>query len=373
MKDKIKVLQSLISFGVGGNQIFVMNFFRHFNKDKFQIDFVIYDDTAMEFYEEVVKAGSRVFVCKSKYKNKYLRLFDQMGQVSNILKQNHYDIVHSHSCSFVGILKGAIPGFFSKGTKVISHAHNLGRPKDTKMDAIMRLILKQICSCISDLGFACSEKCGESKYTKQFRSSKKYCVINNAIEIEKYSFAENVRMEKRKQLGVENEFVIGSVGRLEEEKNYLFMIDVLEELIKKNQRCRLLLVGEGSQRKRIEEKAAKCGVRKYLVMAGRTQHPEEYYPAMDVFVLPSLYEGFGLVNIEAQASGLFCIVSDAVPKEIDISGRVTFLPHDVQHWCEVLNKISRSENSDRKMAYSEKYDIQKETRRMEAFYIFLAK
>ena len=125
MKDKIKVLQSLISFGVGGNQIFVMNFFRHFNKDKFQIDFVIYDDTAMEFYEEVVKAGSRVFVCKSKYKNKYLRLFDQMGQVSNILKQNHYDIVHSHSCSFVGILKGAIPGFFSKVTKVISNAHNL--------------------------------------------------------------------------------------------------------------------------------------------------------------------------------------------------------------------------------------------------------
>ena len=373
MGDKIKVLQSLISLGVGGNQIFVMNFFRHIDKDKFQIDFVIYDDTAMEFYEEIVEAGSRVFVCKSKYKNKYLKLFDQMRQVSNILKHHHYDIVHSHSCSFVGILKGAIPGFFSKGTKVISHAHNLGKPKGTNMDVIMRLILKIICSYISDLGFACSEKCGESKYTKHFRRSKSYYVINNAIEIEKYIFEEKARIEKRKQLGIGKEFVIGSVGRLEEEKNYLFMIDVLAEFIKTNKQCRLLLVGDGSQRKRIEEKAARHGIRNYLIMIGRTQYPEEYYSAMDVFVLPSLYEGFGLVNIEAQVAGLSCVVSDAVPKDIDISGRVTFLPHDVQRWCEVLDETSKSENSDRKMVYSEKYDIHRETRRLEAFYKYLAK
>lgn len=368
MKEKIKVLQSLGSLAVGGNQIFVMNFFRHIDKEKFQIDFVIYDDTKMDFYQEVIDAGSRVFVCKSKYRNKYMQLYDQMRQVGHLLKHHHYDIIHCHSCSFVGIFRGAVPGYFTKGTKVIAHAHNPGRPKNTKMDTKIREVLKKICSHISDLGFACSEECGDSKYTQKFRKSSRYGIINNSIEIEKYFFREKKRIEKRRQLGFEKEFVIGSVGRLEEQKNYLFLIDVMAELLQNNKQYRLLLVGDGSQKKQIEEKAERLGIESYLCMIGKTQHPEEYYPAMDAFVLPSLYEGFGLVNIEAQASGLPCIVSEAVPRDVDISGRVTFLPHDVHHWCEVLDKISRIVKPDREQVYSEKYDIRKEVKRMEAFY-----
>lgn len=370
MKRKMKVLQSVNSFGIGGNTIFVINFFRHIDKEKFQVDFVIYDDTKMDFYQEVIDAGSKVFVCKSKYKNKYMRLYDEMRQVGHLLRHHHYDIIHCHSCSFVGIFRGAVPGHFMKGTKVITHAHNPGNPKNTKIDIKIRGMLKKICSYISDLGFACSEECGESKYTQEFRKGSRYSVINNAIEIEKYVFEGKKRMEERCQWGIEKEFVIGSVGRLEKQKNYLFLIDVLAELIqkKKNKQCRLLLVGEGSQRKQIEEKAERLGVKNYLLMVGKTQHPEEYYSAMDVFVLPSLYEGFGLVNIEAQASGLPCIVSTAVPRVIDISGRVTFLSLDVHGWCEALDKMSSNEKPDREKAYSEKYDIHKEVKRLESFY-----
>ncbi len=368
MKQKIKVLQSINSFGMGGNTIFAMQFFRHIDKEKFQIDFVIYDDTKMDFYQEVIDAGSRVFVCKSKYKNKYMQLYDQMRQVGHLLKHHHYDIIHCNSCSFVGIFRGAVPGYFTKGTKVIAHAHSVGTPKNTKADTKIREILKKICSHISDLGFACSEEGGESKYTKKFRKSSRYSVINNAIEIEKFFFKEKNRIEKRRQLGLGQEFVIGSVGRLAKEKNYLFLIDVMAELLQNNKQCRLLLVGEGEQRKQIEEKAERLGVTDSLLMVGRTQCPEEYYPAMDVFVLPSLYEGFGMVNIEAQASGLPCIVSEAVPRTVDISGRVTFLPHDVHRWCEALDEMSRNEKFDREKVYSKKYDIHQEAKRMEAFY-----
>ena len=366
---KIKVLQSIDSLGIGGNEIFTMNFFRHIDKSKFQVDFVIYDSSRMIFYNEVVEMGSRLYVCRQKYANKYLQLLSQILQIRKILRDNSYDIIHCNSCSFVGILRGAFPGYFAKGIKVVTHAHNPGTPKNTIIDGLFRNILKIVLSHISDLGFACSESCGKSKYTKKFREGANYSIINNAIEIEKYQFNEFMRKKIRRYFGIEKNFVIGSIGRLEEQKNYLFLIDVLEEYLKKHKICYLLLVGDGSQKEQIIKKAQSKGIENYLIMVGQTEHPECYYSAMDVFVLPSIYEGFGLVNIEAQVSGLSCIVSDAVPQEIDISGRVTFLKQNVVAWCEKLYEIEKGYSTqDRKMIFSDKYNIQDEVKRLESFY-----
>ncbi|MCI8544536.1 MAG: glycosyltransferase family 1 protein [Lachnospiraceae bacterium] len=369
MPEKIKILQSVNSLGIGGNVIFVMNYFRQINKEKFQIDFVIYDDAKMNFYDEVIKSGSKVFICKQNYKNQYLQLLSQMKQVKKILDKGHYDIIHCHSCSFIGIFRGAVPGFLTKGTKVISHAHNPGRPKHTKFDRILRYLAKKILSHISDFGFACAEECGKSKYTASFRKSEKYMIIRNAIDVKRYQFDECARVKKRKQYGIENDFVIGSVGRLEEQKNYLFLIDVLNEYLKENKQCRLLLIGDGKQKEMIMRKAQNAGIGEHIIMAGATEHPEKYYSAMDVFVLPSIYEGFGLVNIEAQVSGLVCIVSEAVPREADVSGKVNFLPYDVCKWCEALEKCKRdSVYSKRKSVYPVKYDVHREVQRLEHLY-----
>lgn len=369
MPDKIKILQSVNSLGIGGNEIFVMNFYRQLDKEKFQIDFVIYDDTRLNLYEQINKSWSKVFICKKKFKNKYIQAISEIRQVKKILDREHYDIIHCHSCSFIGILRGAIPGFMTKGTKVISHAHNPGKPKGTIFDNAIRHLTKKLLSHISDLGFACSEECGNSKYTRSFQKSSRYAVIRNAIDTEKFLFDECARKEKRKHYGIENSFVIGSVGRLEEQKNFLFLVDVLAEYLKVNKQCCLLLVGDGKQKEMIMERAKNEGIDQHLVLAGLTEHPEKFYSAMDVFALPSIYEGFGLVNIEAQVSGLACVVSQAIPREADISGKVDFLPFDVSQWCKMLEK-NRVNNhfSNRQSLYTKEYDIHSEVLRLESFY-----
>lgn len=373
MPDKIKVLQSVNSLGMGGNVIFVMNFFRYIDKEKFQVDFLIYDDTKMDFYDEVKAAGSQVFVIKNKHKNKLLQLFSQMRQVRKFLKKNDYDVIHCHSCSFVGIFRGAIPGFFTRKTKVIAHGHNPGRPKNTFADNMIRKIFKAILSKAADMGFACSDESGASKYTDKFMKTEKYQVINNAIETQRFRFSSENREMVRKKYNIENKFVIGSIGRLEEQKNYLYMIDVLADYVKINESTCLLLVGDGIQREQIIAKAKEKGVEKYLVMAGKTDTPEIFYSAMDVFVLPSIFEGFGFVNIEAQVSGLSCVVSNAVPREINISGKVEFLDFNITEWCDALEKVRISSNHIQRISVdTEKYDIKNECRRLEGYYSAIA-
>lgn len=373
MPDKIKVLQSVNSLGMGGNVIFVMNFFRHIDKEKFQVDFLIYDDTKMDFYDEVKAAGSQVFVIKNKHKNKLLQLFYQMRQVRKFLKKNDYDVIHCHSCSFVGIFRGAIPGFFTRKTKVIAHGHNPGLPKNTFADNMIRKIFKAILSKAADMGFACSDESGASKYTDKFMKTEKYQVINNAIETQRFRFSSENREMVRKKYNIENKFVIGSIGRLEEQKNYLYMIDVLADYVKINESTCLLLVGDGIQREQIIAKAKEKGVEKYLVMAGKTDTPEIFYSAMDVFVLPSIFEGFGFVNIEAQVSGLSCVVSNSVPREINISGKVEFLDFNPTEWCDALEKVRISSNHvQRTSVDTEKYDIKNECRRLEGYYSAIA-
>lgn len=373
MPDKIKVLQSVNSLGMGGNVIFVMNFFRRFDKEKFQVDFLIYDDTKMDFYEEVKAAGSQVFVIQKKHKNKFLQLFSQMRQVRKFLKKNDYDVIHCHSCSFVGIFRGAIPGMFTKKTKVIAHGHNPGRPKNIFTDKLARKIFRAVLSKAADMGFACSDESGASKYTDKFMKTDRYQVINNAIETKKFRFSPENREAVRNKYGIGDKFVIGSIGRLEEQKNYLYMIDVLADYVKISENACLLLVGDGSQRDQITAKAKEKGVEKHLIMAGSTNTPEIFYSAMDVFVLPSIFEGFGFVNIEAQVSGLSCVVSNAVPREINISGKVDFLNFNTSEWCTALEKVRNSSDpAQRTSVDTEKYDIKNECRRMEGYYSSLA-
>lgn len=373
MLEKVRVLESLISLGIGGNEIFVMNFFSHIDKDKFQVDFLVFDDSKLDYYDKVKQAGSRVFFIEKKYNNKILQLLSQMVQVKKVLKENQYDVIHCHSCSFIGIFRAAIPAHFSKNIKIISHGHNPGTPKNTKIDDFVRYVSKSVLSFISDMGFACSNESGASKFTKRFMQSSNYQVINNAIETDKFNFNSERRAQVRKEYNIDDKFVIGSIGRLEEQKNYLYMIDVLEKYVKINRNACFLLAGDGSQKDEIINRAKEKGVEKNLVMIGKTECPEKFYSAMDVFVLPSIFEGFGFVNIEAQVSGLPCVVSTAVPREINISDRVQFVGFNVDEWCVALEKARESvENTTRKTVKTDKYDIKNECKRLESFYSKLA-
>jgi len=372
MAEKIRVLQSVNSLGIGGSVICVMNFFRHIDRERFQVDFVICDDTKMNFYDEIIEAGSKVFICRTQCKNKYLKLISQIRQIKEILTQNHYDIIHCHSCSFFGILRGAIAGFASRGVKVVSHAHSVGEPKGTMADSMARYLLKWVLSNIIDVGCACSDMAGESKYTKKFIGSKKYRIVNNAIETDRYRYCLRRRNEIREALNIKDgDFVIGNVGRLEYEKNQTFLLDIFGIILDKKPNAVLLLIGDGSLREILEEKAEKNGISSQVIFTGKCENAADYYHAMDCFVLPSHYEGFPLVLVEAQVNGLRCIVSENMSRNVNIAGGVKFLSLEMspEIWAEEIcmfgNDRMNTENVNKVIL---KYELNNEVLKLETIY-----
>lgn len=372
MTEKIKVLQSVGTLGIGGNEIFVMNFFRHIDKSRFQMDFVIYDDTRMDFYNEVVSAGSKVYICKEEKKNKIIQSISQIRQLKKILRENHYDVIHCHSCSFIGILKGAIPGFLTKGTSVVSHAHSVGTPTDTLGDKVIRQLLKITLSHVVDVGCACSDIAGNSKYTKEFIHSGKYLIINNAIDTEAYQYNKEKRKEIREKLDIIAEnFVLGNVGRLEHEKNHSFLLGIFKSILSRKPEAVLLLIGDGSNRRSLERKAEELGIKSNVIFLGPCTCAADYYQAMDCFVLPSHYEGFPFVLVEAQVNGLRCIVSENMTRAVNISGGVIFksLKESADKWAEDIVEFG-SRRMDKKEVEKviEKYELRSEVLKFERLY-----
>lgn len=374
MSKKIRILQSVGTLGIGGNEIFVMNFFRNIDKEKFEVDFVIYDDSKMDFYEEIISSGSKIYICKTNIKNKYLDTLFKIIKVKRILTKNKYDIIHCHSCSFIGIFRGAIAGTLTKGIKVISHSHNPGMPKNNLIDNFIRKIFKKYLSKIVDIGFACSDIAAESKYTNQLIESNKFAIINNAIDINKFLYNIDVRKNMRSKYNINNEFIIGTIGRLEEQKNHKFLLKVFSEIRKQKSSVKLIIVGEGSLHNELKNYAIDNGFEKDVIFVGKVSESNIYYQMMDVFVLTSLYEGFPFVMVEAQANGLPIVISSIITKSVDISGNVKFvsLENSEKEWADIILNSSntRCTIEDCKDNCKE-YNLEYQSKLLEKYYIDL--
>jgi glycosyltransferase involved in cell wall biosynthesis len=366
----IKVLQSVSSLGIGGNELSVMNFFRNIDKTKFQVDFLIYDER-LEFAEEVKAAGSKIYLCPQKKTNKLARVFYEAKFAYRTLKENDYDIIHCNGCSFVNIMRAAIPAKLVGKVKIIAHGHSVGKRDKNPVERVIYAILRKILSACVHLGFSCSDLAAQSKYTRKFLNSDRQFLIRNAIEVEKFVFDQNNRDEIRKQYGLENKMVIGHVGRLSAEKNQGFLMDVLASLRSKRDDAVLLLVGGGDMMDELKEKAARLGVEKHVVFTDSVFDAERYYSAMDVFAMPSLYEGLPFTAIEAQVNGLKCVFSDGITKTANISGDVLYaaLSDGFDVWAEKICQCAecRSEKSKNQLVI-EQYDIKGETLRLQEIY-----
>ena len=368
---KIKILQSVGSLGIGGNEMFVMNFFRHLDKTKYQVDFLIFENR-LDFYDEVKEAGSKVFICPEIKGNKLKQLIHQMRYVNKILKNNKYDVLHCHGCSFVNIMRSSIPGWKKKNIKVITHSHNTGMPKNTKIDDILRFFLKWILSHTVNYGLACSDLAGESKYAKKFIHSSQYGLIHNAIEVDKYRFNTEKREKIRTSIGlIENDILIGNIGRLAEQKNQKFLISLLRKINDKYPNIYLIIVGGGDLEKNLKRQAKDLNIEKNIIFTGSVNNAMDYYSAMDVFVMPSLYEGLPFTAVEAQVNGLKCVMADTITKMVNISGDVSFLSlrQKKEDWIDTILENSRSRSSKQNnQIVCKKYDLNNEVKRLESYY-----
>lgn len=226
------------------------------------------------------------------------------------MKNNKDAILHIHASS-PGMYTYALVAKIVGVKKIIYHIHSTRAANEKKTTTIKNNILHKLLSGIPDYNIACSKEAGNDVFGK-----KEFKVVSNGIDIERFKFNETSRLQIRKELGIENKFVIGQVGRFSPQKNQLFTLDIIRELVKIDQNIRLILVGEGSDEDKIRQYITHYGIEDYVSLIKPVTNIEDYYCAFDLFVLPSVWEGFGIVALEAQVSGLISIFSEYVIQDV---------------------------------------------------------
>ena len=371
MKEQpIRVAQIIGKWLGGGVESVVMNYYRHIDKTKIQFDFICDNDSTNIPYEEIEKLGGKVILIPP-----YQKVFKYHKTLKKVLKDGNYKIVHSHinTLSMFSLFAAKCAGVPVR----IAHSHSTTNKKEKKKN-LLKQVLRPFSRLFATDYMCCSELAGRWLFgNKEYDKGNVY-LLNNAIDLDKFKYDEKVRKEKRKELNISDDtLVIGHVGRFVEQKNHRFLIDIFYEVHKKEKNSILLLAGQGPLMDEIKEKVKKLGLEDNVRFLGQRNDINELYQAMDLFLFPSLYEGLGMVLIEAQYAGLNCYCSDAVPKEAYISNLLTEinLSESASKWAEKIierqNKFTRKDMTEE--LKDSGYDIRNETKKLEEEYFKLLK
>lgn len=356
-EDPIRIAQVVGKWVGGGVESVVMNYYRNIDRDKIQFDFLCDSDSTNIPYDEIEKLGGRVILIPP-----YQKVFEYQKELIKIFKQNKYKIVHSHINTLsVFPLRAAKKA----GVPVrIAHSHSTTNKTEKKKN-MMKMLLRPFSKKYATNYFACTEHAGRWLFgNKEYDNGNVY-ILNNAIDLDKFKYNEKIRIKKRKELNIENDtLVIGHIGRFVAQKNHTFLIDIFNELHKKKKNSILLLIGQGPLIDEIKQKVEMLGLSDSVKFLGQRDDVNELYNVMDLFLFPSLYEGLGMVLIEAQANGLSCIASTEVPRIVKISKDVSFLElrSSINIWRdEIIKMIGKKNLVDINILIEKGYDIKNES------------
>ena len=340
VQKPIRVLQIMGIVCGGGVESVIMNYYRNIDRTKVQFDFVIdgYEKSLLD--DEILSLGGRIYKVEPYSRN----IFKYIYQIYKIVKDNNYEIVHSNMNTL------AVFSLFAAwlaGAKIrILHNHSTAI-KSEKLRSIMKYILRPFAPIFANKYMACSFLAGEWMYGKKKMQSGEVKVLNNAIDVDKFVYNPETRKRLKHELNIdEDTLVIGHVGRFMYQKNHDFLIDIFNEIHKQKSNSLLLLIGDGPLRQTIEEKVKNYNLKDNIKILGIRKDVKDLYNVMDIFVLPSWYEGLPVVSVEAQANGLPCFVSDKVSKECSLSGSIHFisLSESAMDWASKILNSDRSRN-----------------------------
>lgn len=363
-KQPIRIAHIMGKWGCGGVESFVMSYYRKIDKNKIQFDFICDKDSTNIPYEEIKTLGGHVYLVEP-----YQKIFKYTKDLKKIFLQNNYKIVHSHLNSL-----SVFPLYCAWKAHIpvrIAHSHSTSTKKEY-IKNIIKLILRLFSKVFATHYFACSENAGKWLFGNRTFENGKVTIIHNAIDIDKFKYNENIRNDIRKEMNIEDKFVIGHVGRFMKQKNHDFMIDVFSKIHKKNSNTVLFLIGDGPLEENIKNKVKSLNLEKSVYFLGVRNDVNNLMQAMDTFLFPSLYEGLGIVLIEAQCAGLPCIVSTEVPKEAEISNLIQFCTlSNIEEWL----KIDWQGNHNREKCFEfvkeSEYEITLEVEKLENKYFDL--
>ena len=368
MAEPIRILHVIRLMNHGGAESMIMNLYRHIDRTKIQFDFVQNSNEPALYDEEIRALGGRNFHCP-RYNGK--NHFEYAKWWHDFFREHRgeYPIVHGHLGSTAAIYLSIAKKY---GSCAIVHSHSAGK------GSLAHRVFWFPARFVADVFMACSADAAVSRYGKKIgEDPSRHWILHNAIDAAQYSYRADTRRKIREELGIaESTFVVGHVGRFRIEKNHLFLLDVFAKLCQKHDNARLLLVGDGEERDQIEQKIAAEGLQDSIILVGAKRNTWDYYSAMDIFVMPSVYEGVPVVSIEAQASGLPCCFSTGVSQESAVTDLVQFRPLEdsPEQWAEWI--LARSSMS-RKDRYEEiknaGYDISDTARWLQNFYLKMVK
>lgn len=368
MSEPIRVLHVIGIMNRGGAETMIMNLYRHIDRSKVQFDFVENSNEPAAFDEEILSLGGRIYRCPH-YNGKnhfaYVKWWNDFFKAH----PKEYPIVHGHLGSTAAIYLSIAKKY---GAYAIAHSHSSGT------DHSLRSYLYQMMSYntrnVADYFFACSEAAGKDRFGRKVISGDHYAVLNNAIDVNRFSYNPSVRNAVRDELGIrQNQLVVGHIGRYTKEKNHEFILKVFSELKKMDSNARLLMIGDGPLHTQIMQAAEQSGLSSDVIFTGVRSDVERLVQAMDVFVLPSLYEGLPVTMVETQAASLPCIISDKIPTECILTeGLVDILPLSAAPaiWAEkILEKRDLPRTDRRAEIANHGFDITTEAIRLQEFYL----
>ena len=360
MAFPVRVLHCVVGMNYGGYETLIMNIYRNIDTSKVQFDFL----TSVEgvFDEEIKSLGGKIYRVPFITK---VGPFLYRYYLDKFFKEHkEYTIVHSHMDKFSGMImrsakKADIP-------VRIAHSHNTQNEGGLAYQLVKNYYGKLINPNCTHR-FACSQRAADWMFGKH---SQECNIVYNGIEIEKYFPNSNTRKNIREKIGVADNFLVMHIGRFTEQKNHGFLLDIFSRIKAKQENSRLLLVGQGPLEEQIKAKAKNLGIYEDIIFYGTSSKVNELLQRADAFVFPSLHEGLGIAAVEAQAAGLYCTVSDNVPKEAKICNNISFISLDkpADYWAEEILS-SKAVPVDKQALIDCEYNIIKTASFLENFYI----
>lgn len=359
---KIRVLQISGAMNMGGQETLIMNLFRNIDRDKFEFDFAVHDEKENYYEKEIKELGGTMIRLSpmSKGPSKNFLGIKHCRDLASVLKTNHYDVVHRHGNSGVIVLDLIVCRLCGVPMR-IAHSHNTFCE-----NKYISLMVRPLFRNFATKRLACGEESGKALFGKQ-----PFEVINNGIDLKKFHFSDSKRKSLRKKYKInDSDTVLLNVGRLEKQKNHSFLIDVFKAYHKVNPHSKLVIIGEGSLQKMLEDQISQYELTNNVLILPNQHNISDFYNIADVFIMTSLFEGMPTVSVEAQANGLQCVFSDVITKEADHSGYTKFISLDAgaNAWAKLIAGLDLSRKSS-DCGKIKEYDIKNVAQKISDIYL----
>ena len=328
---------------------YVMNYYRKLrNVPNIKMDFLIVSDVPSPYYDEIKGDGNNVYILPSYKKN----LFKVIKFLKDLFNSEEYDVIHCNTVNSSSLILKIAKNYNIPVRILHSHATKNG---DNLLKRLVGSFFKKIAIKNANSYFACSKYAGDSMFKER-----EYTIIHNAVDISKFEFNKKIRENIRKNAKVSNDsLIVMTVGRITKQKNPFFIVDIIEKIVKKEDKVIFWWFGSGDLDDKIKEYINKKSLNNKVKLFGSISNVSDYYSAADIFILPSLFEGLPVVGIEAQISGMLALFSDKITHEVKISKNCYFINIEAAElWAKM---IFRFRNYDRdkniKSIRKKEYDI----------------